>query len=96
VVTATGIRTCHSLPQRLLRVGTLRGISAEQLQRESVEHSVAADGNLQMAVHTARLRLQVEQPCSTATAHQENVVKSQNQTAALGAPLPPDVDETWP
>jgi len=85
MVMVTTIRTGHSFPPVVLRVGTRHDISAEELHREPVEYLVATDGYLQAAVCAADLCLQVEQPRSVAPAHHENVVKSQDQTSALRA-----------
>ena len=79
------IRTDHLLSRRVLHVGTLPVIRAEELYGESIEHLVATDGNLQAAVRAAHLRLHVEEPGSTVTAQQKNIVKSQDQTSVLRA-----------
>ena len=85
MVTVTTTRTCHSLPRIILHVSARYGIGAEDLHGELVEHFVAADGYLQAPECAAHRYLQVEQPCSTAPAHQENVVNSQDQPSVLGA-----------
>ena len=75
----------QQLLRRVPHSWTAPVVGTEKLDRETVEDLVATDGNLQATMHAADLRLQVEQPCSTVAAHQENIVKSENKTAALGA-----------
>jgi hypothetical protein len=79
------VRTHHLLSRRVVHVRLWHHISPEQFRSEPIEHLVATDGNLQSTVASTHLHLHVEEPRASITAHQEHIVKSQDQTAVLRA-----------